>query len=314
MLATTLDSRSIGVLLRVMDMHTARAQGAVLRLMGQGAADSLIDSGLLTEDGVIPIVVMMDDYEDEPVAAEWSPEQRTYGYREKSGRWVRADPRDIAAYKVHFERAVAGMLVQFDRAGSPPPKTLVEGHLLDLGVIRLAGTENPVPVWFARCLGTSEVWQKVSGFLERRPAVGTRIILTSTRGERIPSSPNRRDVIVAVSDVLAGNGGLAISPEVLKARVFPGQVQRREPIDHSEDFGIVWLRGKSISFGGDKQREALRLLFTAHWKGAPRLRTAVVLEEAGFSAKVNSIAKAFGDSGDWRLFIKYADGYCWIET
>lgn len=313
MLATTLDNRSIGVLLRVMDMQEARAQGAVLRLMGQRAADSLIDSGLLAEDGIIPIVVMMDDYEDEPVAAEWSPEHKAYGYREKSGRWVEADHRDIAAYKVDFARAVAGMLVQFDRAGSPPPRTLVEGCLLDLGVIRLAGTENPLQVWFARCLGNPGVWQKVAGFIERRPPVGPRIILTSTRGERIPPSPNRRDVIVAVSDVLAGHGSLAISPEILSARVFPGQVQRREPIDHSEDFGTVWLRGKSISFGGDKQREALRQLFTAYWKGSPRLRTAVVLEEAGYKGKVNSFPKAFGESGDWRLFIKYAAGECWIE-
>ena len=296
-----------------MDMQEARAQGAVLRLMGQRAADSLIESGLLAEDGVIPIVVMMDDYEDEPVAAEWSPEHKAYGYREKSGRWVMADHRDIAAYKVDFPRAVASMLVQFDRAGSPRPRTLVDGYLLDLGVIRLAGAENPLQVWFARCLGNPGVWQKVAGFIERRPPVGPRIILTSTRGERIPPSPNRRDVIVAVSDVLAGHGSLAISPEILSARVFPGQVQRREPIDHSEDFGTVWLRGKSISFGGDKQREALRQLFTAYWKGSPRLRTAVVLEEAGYKGKVNSFPKAFGESGDWRLFIKYAAGECWIE-
>jgi hypothetical protein len=313
MLATTLSDKSVGVLLRVMDMHTARAQGAVLRLMGQRAADSLIDAGLLSEDGVIPMIVMMDDYEDDPVAAEWSPEHRAYGYRDNTGRWIEADVRDIAAYQVEFPRVIAGMLVQFDRAGSPPPKTLVEGHLLDLGVIRLAGSEKPVPVWFARCLGNPDVWQKVSGFMERRPPVGMRVILTSTRGQRIPASLNRRDAIVAVSDVFAGPGSLAISPEMLNARVFPGQVQHREPIDHSENYGVVWLRGKPISFGGDRQREALRQLFTAFWNGTPRLRTAVVLEEAGYGAKVNSFPKAFGARGDWRLFIKYAEGDCWIE-
>jgi hypothetical protein len=313
MLATTLSDKSVGVLLRVMDMHTARAQGAVLRLMGQRAADSLIDAGLLSEDGVIPMIVMMDNYEDDPVAAEWSPEHRAYGYRDNTGRWIEADVRDIAAYQVEFPRVIAGMLVQFDRAGSPPPKTLVEGHLLDLGVIKLAGSEKPVPVWFARCLGNPDVWQKVSGFMERRPPVGMRVILTSTRGERIPASLNRRDVIVAVSDVFAGPGSLAISPEMLNARVFPGQVRHREPIDHSENYGVVWLRGKPISFGGDRQREALRQLFTAFWNGTPRLRTAVVLEEAGYGAKVNSFPKAFGARGDWRLFIKYAEGDCWIE-
>jgi len=84
MLSMSLDNKSVGVLLRVMEMREARVQGAVLRLIGQRAADRLIDSGFLSEDGVIPIVVMMDDYEDEPVAAEWSPEHKAYGYREKS--------------------------------------------------------------------------------------------------------------------------------------------------------------------------------------------------------------------------------------
>lgn len=313
MLATKLDNRSIGVLLRVMDMQEARAQGAVLRLMGQRAADSLIDSGLLAEDGIIPIVVMMDDYEDEPVAAEWSPEHKAYGYREKSGRWVEADHRDIAAYKVDFPRAVAGMLVQFDRAGSPPPRTLVDGYLLDLGVIRLAGAENPLQVWFARCLGNPGVWQKVVGFIERRPPVGARIILTSTRGERIPPSPNRRDVIVAVSDVLAGHGSLAISPEILRARVFPGQVQRREPIDHSENCGVVWLRGEKLEFGGDKQRAFLEILFDAYWAGKPIRRTSEVLSQAGFKEDTNSVAKAFSGKPGYKKFIRQSEGNIWIE-
>jgi hypothetical protein len=312
-MSVAVDRHSVELLLRVMETPEVRAQGSALRLVGSKATDTLLAAGLLVGRGHIPVVAAMDDYEDEPIAAEWSPEHQAFGYRDSTGRWIKVDEAEITAYGVDFPRAVAGMLVQFDRAGSPPPQALVEGHLLDLGVIRLAGAEKPVPVWLGRCLGNLDVWQKVAGFMERRPPVETRIILTSTRGERIPPSPNRRDVIVAVSDVIAGPCSLAISPEILSARVFPGQVQRREPIDHSEHFGIVWLRGKSIPFGGDKQREALRQLFTAYWNGAPRLRTAVVLEEAGFSAKVNSFPKAFGESGDWRLFIKYAAGNCWIE-
>ena len=313
MLTAGADRQSVELLLRVMETPAAKVHGSALRLAGSRATETLLAARLLVASGDIPVVAAMDDYEDEPIRVEWSPEERAHRYRDSTGRWIKVDPDEITAYGVDFPRAVAGMLVQFDRAGSPPPQALVEGHLLDLGVIRLARAEKPVPVWFGRCLGSPDVRQKVAGFMERRPPLETRIILTSTRGERILPSPNRRDVIVAVSDVLAGPGSLAISPEILSARVFPGQVQRREPIDHSEDFAIVWLRGKSIPFGGDKQREALRQLFTAYWNGAPRLRTAVVLEEAGFSAKVNSFPKAFGESGDWRLFIKYAAGNCWIE-
>lgn len=311
-MSTAVDRQSVELLLRVMETPEARAQGSALRLAASRATDSLLAAGLLVSRGQIPVVAAMDDYEDEPVAAVWSPEHQAYGYSDLTGRWIRVDPSEITAYGVDFPRAIAGMLVQFDRAGSPPQE-LIDGHLIDLGVIRMAGTENPVPVWFARCLGSNDISQKVFALMERRPSAGLRVIFTSTSGDRIPVSPNKRDVIVAVSDVFAGPGSLAISPQILSARLFPGQVQRREPIDHSHDYGIVWLRGKPIRFRGDRQRQALRQLFDAYWRGSPRLRTAVVLEEAGYGGKVNTFAKAFGKGGDWSLFIKYAGGDCWIE-
>jgi len=312
-MSAAVDRQSVELLLRVMETPEARAQGSALRLVASRATDSLLAAGLLVGRGQIPVVAAMDDYEDEPIVAEWSPEHQAHGYSDRTGRWIRVDPSEITAYGVDFPRAIAGMLVQFDRAGSPPPQELIDGHLIDLGVIRMAGAESPVPVWFARCLGSNDIWQKVFALMERRPSAGPRVIFTSTPGDRIPVSPNKRDVIVAVSDVFAGPGSLVISPQILGARLFPDQVQRREPIDHSDNYGTVWLRGKPIPFGGDRQRQALKQLFEAYWDGCRRLRTAIVLEEAGYGGKVNSFAKAFGKDGDWRLFIKYAGGDCWIE-
>ena len=170
------------------------------------------------------------------------------------------------------------MLVAFERAGPSRPSPLIDGFVWDVGTIRLTGAKSPVPVWFARRLTDPAVWTRLDALLERRPPEEVRVILTSTPGDRIPITPNKRNVIVGVADVLGTPGKLAISPQSLGARVFPGQVQRRFPIDHSEECGLVWHRGETLTFGGDKQRRLLQILFAAYRSKSPVLRIAAVLE------------------------------------
>jgi hypothetical protein len=205
------------------------------------------------------------------------------------------------------------MLVAFERAGPSRPSPLIDGFVWDVGTIRLTGTKSPVPVWFARRLSDPAVWTRLDALLERRPPEEVRVILTSTPGDRIPMTPNKRNVIVGVADVLGTPGKLAISPQSLGARVFPGQVQRRFPIDHSEECGLVWHRGETLTFSGDKQRRLLQILFAAYWSKSAVLRIAAVLEEAGYGGQVNTLKKAFGRRNDWQRFIRFDDGNCWID-
>lgn len=156
-------------------------------------------------------------------------------------------------------------------------------------------------------------WTQLEALIGRKPPQEIRIILTSTPGERIPEAAQKRSHIINVADVAGDPAKLAISPLVHGARVFPGQAQRRFPIDHSDDYGIVWLRSETLTFGSDKQRQLLGLLFNAYWSGSPECRTAVVLFEAGYGDSTNSFSKVFSGRDDWRSFIKYADGNCWIE-
>lgn len=303
----------MGLLLQVMETRTARVQGATLRQVAPRAADQLLEARLLLANGRIPVVAAMDDHEDEPIPAEWCAVRKQHGYHDSVGRWIPVEPMEIAAYAVDYSLAIARMLVAFERFGQQCPAPLIDDLVLDVGSIKLAGAKAPVPVWFARRLSDPAVWAKVEGLFERRPPAENRVVLTSTRGDRIPPPTHKRNLIVSVADVVGVPGKLAISPQILGERVFPGEVQRRFPIDHSEDCGIVWLRGAAIPFGGDKQRRLLRLLFDAYWSKSPVCRVAVVLEEAGFGSQVNSLKKAFGRRDDWRRFIKFDDGNCWIE-
>ena len=312
-LVISLSKGAIDLLLRVMEARNASVQGSTLHQISPRAAEMLLEAKLLIAHGHVPVIAGMDDYEDEPVEATWSPDLKSFGYHDSVGRWIVLNDRDIAAYRVDYQRAFAAMLMQFERQGPSVPQPLIKEQLWDVGIIKIAGAKAPVPVWFARRLGDPSARSQMMGLIERRPAAEKRIILTSTRGDRIPPAPNARNVIVSVADVLNDPGKLAISPQVLCARIFPEVVQRRFPIDHSEDCGIVWLNGEAISFGGDKQRHLLQQLFASYWAKSPVCRTAVVLEEAGYGANVNSLAKAFGKRQDWRPFIKYDDGNCWIE-
>lgn len=308
-----LSKRAIDLLLRVMEARSTSVQASSLRQVSRGATDALLKAKLLVANGHVPVVAGMDDYEDEPMEASWSAELKSYGYHDSVGRWILVDEGEIAAYRVDYGLASARMLVAFERAGPPSPSQLIDDLVWNVGTIRLAGAKAPVPVWFARRLGDPAAWSKVEGLIERRPPEENRIILTSTPGDRIPATTQRRNHIINVSDVTKSPGTLTISPQVLGARVFPGQVQHRFPIDNSEDCGFVWLRGEKLTFGGDKQRLLLQLLFAAYWARSPILRIASVLEDAGYSGQVNTLKKAFGRREDWRRFINYDDGNCWIE-
>jgi hypothetical protein len=84
-------------------------------------------------------------------------------------------------------------------------------------------------------------------------------------------------------------------------------------MDLGDDCGLVLHGDKILTFGGDKQRLLLQIMFAAYWSGSPGLRVAAVLEEAGYGGQVNSLKKAFGRRENWQAFIKFDDGNCWID-
>jgi hypothetical protein len=311
--ATSLSKRAIDLLLRAMEARSMSLQTSALHQISRGATDALLAAKLLVPNGHVPVVAVMDDYEDEPVEATWSAELKSYGYHDSTGRWINVAKRDIAACRVDYGLAIAKMLVGFERAGPSRPAPLIADLVWEVGTSKLTGAKAPVPVWFARRLADPAVWQGLDALLARRPPDEVRIILTSTPGDRIPNTVNKRNVIISVADVASAPSQLAISPQALGARVFPGLVQGRFPIDHSEDCGIVWHRGETLTFGGDKQRRFLQLLFAAYWSTSQVLRLATVLEEAGYGRKVNTLTKAFGRGVEKWRFIKVDDGNCWID-
>lgn len=311
---TSLSKRAIDLLLLVMETRAAKVQAATLRQVAPRATDQLLGTKLLVASGHVPVVTAMDDFEDEPIPAEWCAERREYGYHNNVGRWVSVDADELAALAVDYQLLFAKMLINFERAAAARPTSLIDGIVWDLGTIRLMGAKSPVPVWFVRRISDPAVWQSIEALLARRQPDGVRVILTSTRGDRIPITANKRNIIVSIADVSSAPGKLAISPQAVGMRVFPGKAQRRLPIDHSEDYGIVYVHDEEFKFRGLRHRDFLAILFDAYWSGRPVCRTIPTLSNAGFSEKTNSLSKAFSGRTDWQTFIKYDEGNCWIEV
>jgi hypothetical protein len=314
---TSLTKTAVDLLLQAMETRAGKVQVATLKQVAPRTADKLLEAKLLVATGRIPVVAAMDGYEDEPMPAEWCAMRGQYGYHDSVGRWIHVEAREIAACIVDYPLAFAKMLVAFERAGPPRPTPLIDGLVWDVGTIRLTGAKSPVPVWFARRLAEPSVWQRVEALFARRPPAEVRITLTSAPGDRIPVTAHKRNIVMSVDDVLRAPGKLAISPQILGARVFPGQRQRRFPIDHSEDCGIVWLHDKEYRFRGQKHRHILSMLFDAYWAGRPVLRTSEVLQSGDHvhrDTKVTTLGRAFSGRSDWRDFIREADGNCWIDV
>lgn len=311
---TSLTKQAVDLLLRVMETRTVKVLAATLRQVAPRATDELLGAKLLVASGNIPVVTAMDAFEDEPIPAVWCAARRQYGYHNSVGRWIPVDADELAALFVDYQLIFAKLLVNFDRTAPARPLPLVDDIAWDIGTIRLKGAKSPVPVWFARRLTDPAVWDRVAALLDRRPPDQVRVILTSTPGHRIPITIPKPNVVISIADVSISPGKLALSPQAVGKRVFPGQAQRRFPIDHSEDYGVVYVHDEEFKFRGVLHRDFLAILFEAYWSGRPVRRIITALADAGFSEKTNCLSKAFSGRTDWQTFIKYDEGNCWIEA
>jgi len=138
-LVISLSKGAIDLLLRVMEARNASVQGSSLHQISPRAAEMLLGAKLLIAHGHVPVIAGMDDYEDEPIEATWSPDLKSFGYLDSVGRWIVLNDRDIAAYRVDYQRAFAAMLMQFERQGPSAPQPLIKEQLWDDGAIKIAG-------------------------------------------------------------------------------------------------------------------------------------------------------------------------------
>ena len=310
-MSSSIDRGAADLLLSVIETPDAVISGSVLDGYYGQISPVLKGAGVLQPKDHSRAAVSLVDHEDEPVNLIWSPEHRAYGYFSPTAGWVSVPVDQLATFRVNFSKLIGQLVERLDLSPQSNPVELVHDLLWEVGDARLPGRSKRTPVWIGRRLGDPAIWKRFIDAARMRPAPGLRIVLSFTPGNRLPTNVHLGHTVIAVRDV-ADHNGLAIVPELLAARVAAGTQMNDDLITMAADGASVTVRGARYAFSGSKQRAIIRQLYDAWKAGNPELLTAEVLESAGYSTSVNTLAKAFSGRTDWRDFISEEHGRCWM--
>ena len=302
---------AVDLLLRILEIKSARMAGGIMLASFGEAARVLLASDILAKVGQSNVVAAMDDYEDEPTRVEWSPERESHGYYSSSGKWVAVPEEELNLYGVKMPAFLTQLLVRCDRVTSPAQDPLVADILWDLGTVRLEARGKPVSVWLARRLFDEGHSGKVESMAANRPPADTRVIITPTDGCGDIRAAGH--LTVAIRDVAASSAGFVIDPAALAKRLKLVPSSLVKPIRHSADYGTIFIGNEKYEFTGLQHRAILTILVDAYNSNDPVRLTADVLEEVKAGIKVTNLGRAFSGNKHWRKFIKEKAGQCWIE-
>ncbi|MEG9883061.1 MAG: hypothetical protein V6Z86_00280 [Hyphomicrobiales bacterium] len=308
---SSIDRKAADLLLSVIETPDAVISGSVLDGYYGRVAPALKAAGILQPKDHSRAAVSLVDHEDEPVNLTWSPEHRAYGYFSPSAGWVNVPGDQLATYRVNFNTLLEQLLERLDLSPRTGPVELVPDLLWEVGDARLPGRSKRTSVWIGRRLCEPAIWKSFIDTARKRPALGLRIVLSFTPGNRLPTDVHLGHTLIAVRDV-ADHNGHAVVPDLLAARVAAGSQLNDDLITMAADGASLTVRGTRHAFSGSKQRAIIRQLYDAWKSGHPELLTAEVLESAGYSTSVNTLAKAFSGRAEWRDFIREENGRCWL--
>lgn len=271
------------------------------------AGASLIGEGLLAADGYGDAVRDMDGDEDD--IFDVVLDRGRLGYYHPSRGWITVDQLQLQAYRPDlrtiFDKFLGGHL-RWLPAG---PVSRAPDCVWELGHGRLL-TKGATEIWFARRLGDPAGWEAFEEAVRKRPAVGLRLVLTSSIVD-LTRMPMHR--ILQIAEVMSSRDPGAIDFDVLTARfngVPPPEVTG--PIHLSDNGTQLTVNGTLIVFQGDVVKSIVRQFYNAYLK-SEWLRASNVLGHAGSAA--TSLDKAFGKrwneirphlenvQGRWRLKI-----------
>ena len=199
----------------------------------RGASRQLIDAGLLVRRGSTMACVAADDLDDSPVAVMAHP---ITGYQGHLGDTAWLDEEENALRRVYvLDMMVAARRVveRFDCSLGREPVPYLDGAVLDFGTARLPRRRARVGLWVARGLTTPRAFEEFRQLVEWRPSEGLRVVIVLDSQDQLRPPFLKGHELVALSDVVDHEDGLAVAPDMLAARLMKGP-------DH---MGPVWVSG-----------------------------------------------------------------------
>ena len=273
----------------------------------------LIDAGLLVRRGSTMASVAEDDLDDSPVAVMAHPITEHHGHLGNTAWLAEEDSALRRVYVLDMASAAKRTVERIDCSLGREPVPYLDGAMLDFGTARLPRRRARVGLWVARGLSTPRAFEEFRQLVERRPSEGLRVVIVlDSQDQRRAPFLNGHE-LVALSDVVDHEDGLAVAPDILAARLMRGP-DHTGPVWVSGDGGVLSVHGRLHEFTGGKQKVAVSMLAGAWLAGDPFLPVARVLEEAECGASVKRLKDLFGGHPTWREVIRESGTTCWLEV
>ena len=268
-----LSSEAVSLLLDALESPRPHLSGAVAVAKPQEIA-LLVESGLLARHGHEADAALPHDDEDlpRPVLACGDPPSPT-AFDPTSGL-VRVAPERLVVWAVAVPALLAAVGSDLDLpTGRRPPFALVDDLLWEIGDGRLGGRKERTPIWFCRRLWDPAARRRVLAMAAARPHARQRILLASSRPERLRDIAVPGAIVVPIRDVLRAPDEFVVSGHILGARIGGVALSGSgDPIQLSEDgTALVILGGEPIYFRSPRQIDVIKNLVAASRTGK-RLR------------------------------------------
>ncbi|WP_187830311.1 hypothetical protein [Siccirubricoccus phaeus] len=280
-----MSAEAVTLLLEVLDLEEPNLSGAVAEL-SPGPVAVLATRGLLAPHGYEAVSASQADHDDVPVAL--IPAIGGLAYFSSAAGLTQVPAERLTRYQVGFSPLFSAFGGKLDWAAGRSPRQLVDGLLWELGEARLGKRPARTPIWFARRLWEPAARRQVEAALSARPYPGDVVLLCSSRPARLQSISLPGAIVVAIRDVLAADNGLAVSPEILDARLRGvAMAPSRGPLDLSPDGTRLRIgNGDPIPFKSADQIAAIKKLVAAYYANK-RLRIGELTHHG-------SLARLFG--------------------
>jgi hypothetical protein len=308
--AAPLDRQSIEILLSTLEAPRPALSAAALQSFPPQAGAQLIAAKLIKPDGHEAVATSLADHDDCPVRLTWSPEHRSFGYFSPAAGWVSVPHDDITRYRVDTVRVVSALTTKMHLSTRAPPSVLVADYLWEVGKARFGHRTHQTTIMFGRRLHDVGTWHAVRRTLEARPSQQRRLILTSSRSDRL-SEPPDGNVLISIHDVLNDSDGLALEPAVISARLDRLPVaDMNDPIVLIGDGKEVRLFGRIFRFPkGVLQRQIICLIHAHYRKGQLWTSTEEIVTTLDLRPNAR-IRDFFKKSPAWNHLLTERDGMC----
>lgn len=262
---------AVELVLAVIEAEQPMLNGAAAEF-SPGPVALLKAAGLLVQHGHEQVSASLADDDDSPVSLIPTGEMGGLAYFSQASGLTTIPTHRLQRHRIDMAHFLSVIATQLDLPNNLKPRELVGGYLWELGAARLPQRSVRVPVWFARRLWDPAVGQQVGAALAARPHTSTIILLCSSTGRRVANIVLPGTAVIPLRDVLMDDATLAVSAEIINARLRGVPVPSGGPIVLSPDgTRLTILGGEPIPFKSSDQIAAIRQLVDAYYAGT-RLR------------------------------------------